>query len=57
MMLLQTFSNPVWTIGEVAAMYGLIVIGVVFLGYHLFDSIIESVSDIKKLVRKYYSKF
>lgn len=56
-MLLQTFSNPVWTIGEVAAMYGLIVIGVVFLGYHLFDSIIESVSDIKKLVRKYYSKF
>ncbi len=40
--------NPVWTVSEVGAIYGLVFLFVAFLIYNLFDSIVEMVSDLKK---------
>ena len=55
-MLLQTFDNPVWTVGEVGSVYMLVVIAILFIGFLVSSTFIEMIRDIFQILKKLISK-
>lgn len=55
-MILQTFSNPVWTVDTVGRVYLVAFILGGFLLYHLIDSLKITILDLIKIVRNWFNK-
>jgi len=55
-MILQTFTNPVWTVDTVGRVYLVLFLIACFVIYHLLDSLKIMISDLVNIISGFIKK-